>query len=95
MPSSLLVADIEGDIVGFSRCEGNSLKRSAHKVMFGVAVQKAAWGYHIGKELLAASVDWADQQGIQKMSLQVMETNQKAIRLYEHYGFEIEGLLKR
>ncbi|MCY7672908.1 GNAT family N-acetyltransferase, partial [Bacillus altitudinis] len=64
-------------------------------VMFGVAVQKAAWGYHIGKELLAASIDWADQQGIQKMSLQVMETNQKAIRLYEHYGFEIEGLLKK
>ncbi|MFW0912211.1 hypothetical protein B16_003362 len=24
-----------------------------------------------------------------------METNQKAIRLYEHYGFEIEGLLKK
>lgn len=28
-----LVADIEGDIVGFSRCEGHSLKRSAHKVI--------------------------------------------------------------
>ncbi|KLV14426.1 GNAT family N-acetyltransferase [Bacillus altitudinis] len=89
-----LVADIEGDIVGFSRCEGHSLKRSAHKVTFGVAVQKAAWGYHIGKELLAASIDWADQQSIQKMSLEVLETNQKAIRLYEHHGFLIEGVLK-
>ncbi|WP_232532068.1 GNAT family N-acetyltransferase [Bacillus sp. ms-22] len=54
-----LVADIEGEIVGFSRCEGHSLKRFAHKVTFGVAVQKAAWGYHIGKELLAASIKWA------------------------------------
>lgn len=61
---------------------------------FGVAIQKDAWGYHIGKELLAASIDWADQQGIQKMSLQVLETNKKAIRLYENHGFLIEGVLK-
>ncbi|WP_375566957.1 GNAT family N-acetyltransferase [Bacillus pumilus] len=89
-----LVADIEGEIVGFSRCEGHSLKRSAHKVTFGIVIQKDAWGYHIGKELLAASIDWADQQGIQKMSLHVLETNQKAIRLYERHGFLIEGVLK-
>ncbi|MGX9293008.1 N-acetyltransferase family protein [Bacillus sp. A015] len=89
-----LVADIEGEIVGFSRCEGYSLKRFAHKVTFGVAVQKDAWGYHIGKELLAASIDWADKQDIQKISLHVLETNLKAIRLYEHHGFEIEGVLK-
>ncbi|PCK22964.1 GNAT family N-acetyltransferase [Bacillus pumilus] len=90
-----LVADIEGEIVGFSRCEGHSLKRFAHKVTFGVAVQKDVWGYKIGKELLATSIDWADSLGIQKMSLQVLETNQKAIRLYEHHGFEIEGILKK
>ncbi|MBD3861705.1 GNAT family N-acetyltransferase [Bacillus sp. 28A-2] len=89
-----LVADIEGEIVGFSRCEGHSLKRFAHKVTFGVAVQKDTWGYHIGKELLAASIDWADQQGIQKISLQVLKSNQKAIRLYAQHGFEIEGILK-
>ncbi len=89
-----MVAAIEGKIVGFSRCEGHSLKRSAHKVTFGVAIQKDAWGYYIGKELLAASIDWADQQGIQKMSLHVLETNKKAIRLYEKHGFLIEGVLK-
>ncbi|MFS0657123.1 N-acetyltransferase family protein [Bacillus sp. 179-C3.3 HS] len=90
-----LVADIEGEIVGFSRCEGHSLKRSAHKVTFGVAVQKDVWGYKIGKALLAESIKWADTQGIQKISLQVLETNQKAIRLYEQHGFEIEGILKK
>lgn len=90
-----LVADIEGKIVGFSRCEGQALKRSAHKVTFGIAVQKDAWGYKIGKELLAASINWADTQGIQKISLQVLQTNQKAIQLYEHHGFEIEGILKK
>lgn len=89
-----LVADIEGKIVGFSRCEGHALKRSAHKVTFGIAIQKDLWGYRIGKELLAASIGWADQQGIQKMSLHVLETNEKAIRLYERHGFLIEGVLK-
>ncbi|OLP63526.1 hypothetical protein BACPU_30310 [Bacillus pumilus] len=90
-----LVADIEGEIVGFSRCEGHSLKRSAHKVTFGVAVKKDVWGYKIGKELLAKSINWADSQGVQKISIQVLETNQKAIRLYEQHGFEIEGILKK
>lgn len=89
-----LVAAIEGKIVGFSRCEDHALKRSAHKVTLGVAIQKDAWGFHIGKELLAASIDWADQQGIQKVSLHVLETNKKAIRLYENHGFLIEGVLK-
>lgn len=61
---------------------------------FGVAIQKDLWGSRIGKELLAASIGWADQQGIQKMSLHVLETNEKAIRLYERHGFLIEGVLK-
>lgn len=33
-----LVAEIEGNIVGFSRCQGNVLQRFAHKVEFGVGV---------------------------------------------------------
>lgn len=44
-----LVALADGRIVGFSRCEGNSLKRFAHKAEFGVGILKEYWGYGIGK----------------------------------------------
>lgn len=89
-----LVAVVEDRIVGFSRCEGNSLKRFAHKVEFGVGVLQDYWGFGIGKNLLKESIAWADSNGIKKITLNVLETNKKAINLYEKLGFETEGILK-
>ncbi|MEH7463072.1 GNAT family N-acetyltransferase [Bacillus thuringiensis] len=89
-----LVAEVNGSIVGFSRCEGNKLKRTSHKVEFGVCVLQEYWGYGIGKNLLEESINWADTHGIKKITLNVLETNDKAKSLYESYGFEVEGILK-
>jgi ribosomal protein S18 acetylase RimI-like enzyme len=90
-----LVAEANERIVGFSRCEGSELKRTSHKVEFGVCVLKEFWGYGIGKNLLKESVHWADSNHIKKMSLSVLETNHSAIKLYQKYGFEVEGILKK
>ncbi|WP_260631635.1 GNAT family N-acetyltransferase [Neobacillus niacini] len=90
-----LVAEVHDRIVGFSRCEGNQLTRTSHKVEFGVCVLKEFWGYGIGKKFLEESVQWADANGIKKMNLNVLETNDKAIKLYQKYGFEVEGILKK
>jgi RimJ/RimL family protein N-acetyltransferase len=89
-----LVAEVNDRIVGFCRCEGNKLKRSSHKVEFGVCVVKDHWGYGIGKKFLEESVRWADENGIKKVSLNVLETNDKAIKLYQKYDFKVEGILK-
>ncbi|WP_301110005.1 GNAT family N-acetyltransferase [Sporosarcina sp.] len=89
-----LVAVVQDRIVGFSRCEGNSLKRFAHKVEFGVCILKDYWGYSIGKNLLKESIAWADSNGIKKITLHVLDTNEKAISLYEKFGFTTEGILK-
>lgn len=90
-----LVAEVDGRIVGFSRCEGNELKRTIHKVEFGVCVLKEFWGYGIGRNLLEESIQWADSNGIKKIALNVLETNEKAIELYQQFGFEVEGILKK
>ncbi|MEJ8548788.1 GNAT family N-acetyltransferase [Brevibacillus borstelensis] len=89
-----LVAVAHDRIIGFSRCEGNDLSRFSHKVEFGVAVLKEFWGYGIGKNLLKQSISWADSNGIKKTTLNVLETNEKAIQLYKKLGFEVEGILK-
>jgi len=89
-----LVAEVNERIVGFSRCAGNTLKRTSHKVEFGVCVLKEFWGYGIGQNLLKESIDWADLNEIKKINLSVLETNEKAIKLYEKYGFKVEGTLK-
>ncbi|QWU13575.1 Acetyltransferase (GNAT) family protein [Paenibacillus sophorae] len=96
MRNLFLVAAVKDRIVGFSRCEGNQLKRFSHKVEFGICVLKDYWGYGIGKNLLKESISWADSNGIKKITLNgVLETNDKAIELYKKFGFEIEGILKK
>ncbi|SDO03664.1 Protein N-acetyltransferase, RimJ/RimL family [Halobacillus aidingensis] len=90
-----LVAETEGTIIGFSRCAGSDLKRLSHQVEFGVGVLEEYWGYRVGKELLQQSIRWAERSGILKMTLRVLETNEKAIEMYKRFGFEVEGVLKK
>lgn len=89
-----IVAVVNDRIVGFSRCEGNSLKRFAHKVEFGVCILKDYWGLGIGSNLLKESIAWADSNGINKITLNVLETNDTGINIYKKFGFKIEGILE-
>ncbi|MEA1010545.1 GNAT family N-acetyltransferase [Bacillus cereus] len=94
MKNLFLIAEAHNRIVGFSRCEGSDLKRLSHKVEFGVCILKEFWGYGIGKNLLQQSINWADENEVKKIFLQVLETNEKAIQLYKKLGFGVEGILK-
>ncbi len=85
---------VNESIVRFSRCEGNLLKRFAHKVEFGVCILKDYWGLGVGTNLLKESIAWADSNGIKKITLNVLETNDTAINLYKKFGFKIEGILE-
>lgn len=89
-----LVAEAEGNLVGFSRCAGSELKRLSHHVEFGVGVKKTHWCFGIGTNLLKESLKWANQQQMKKMTLRVLETNKHAMDLYTRLGFEVEGVLK-
>ncbi|MGE7184503.1 N-acetyltransferase family protein [Peribacillus sp. NPDC006672] len=89
-----IVAVVNDRVVGFSRCEGNLLKRFAHKVEFGICILKDYWGFGIGTNLLKESIAWADSNGIKKIILNVLETNDTAINLYKKLGFKIEGILE-
>ena len=93
--SLFLVAEGDGQLLAFSRCGGNQLKRTCHQTEFGVAVLKKYWGHGIGQNLLKESIQWADANNIQKIMLKVLGTNNKAIKLYKKYNFEVEGILKK
>lgn len=88
-----LVAEVKGEIIGFTRLEGNILSRFRHKAEFGICILKEYWGYGIGKVLIKNALKWADSAGIKKISLNVVQTNTKAVELYKSYGFVEEGLL--
>jgi putative acetyltransferase len=52
-------------------------------------------GKGVGSALLAASIDWAREHGLHKLSLSVFPHNAAAIALYRKYGFEQEGLRRK
>ena len=90
-----LVAEANGKIIGFSRCEGSNLKRMSHKVEFGICILKEYWSLGIGKQLIETSIHWASENNIKKIVLSVIEINEKAMEWYKRYGFEVEGVLKK
>jgi RimJ/RimL family protein N-acetyltransferase len=68
---------------------------SAHVADLGLMVAKDARRAGVGRALLEAAVDWARASGVRKLELHVFPRNEPAIRLYERFGFEREGLRKR
>jgi ribosomal protein S18 acetylase RimI-like enzyme len=58
----------------------------------GLMVAADRRGRGIGRALLSAAVDWARDAGVTKLELHVFPWNEPAIRLYERFGFEREGV---
>jgi len=53
------------------------------------------WGKGVGRSATVAMLDWGFHQlNLHKISLSVLASNKKAIRLYQHLGFRREGTLR-
>jgi RimJ/RimL family protein N-acetyltransferase len=61
----------------------------------GMAVAREWRGRGVGSALLEASIDWAREQGLHKLSLSVFPHTAAAIALYRKFGFVDEGLRVR
>lgn len=61
----------------------------------GMAILPEWRGKGVGSALLEALIGWAEADGSHKMELYVWPHNTAAIGLYEKFGFEREGYLKK
>lgn len=85
-----LVAEVDGRVVGLLTAE------DYHGIAsLGMMLLPDWRGRGIGPRLLDELVAWARRRGAHKLSLQVWPHNTGAIRLYERYGFAVEGRLRR
>jgi RimJ/RimL family protein N-acetyltransferase len=94
--AAVFVAEREdGELIGRLSLARDAHPASAHVADLGLMVAADARRQGVGWALLEAAVEWARGAGIRKLELHVFPWNEPAIRLYEKFGFEREGLRKR
>ena len=69
--------------------EKESLRHSAH---LGMGVVQEFRGNGIGKALLESVYESAMEYGFERLELEVFSNNERAIKLYEKFGFVLEGI---
>lgn len=83
----------EGRVVGEAGLSGCSRPRLKHVGSLGMMVHPEFWGQGVGSALMEAMMDVADNYlMLVRVELEVFTDNQRAIRLYERFGFETEGV---
>jgi ribosomal protein S18 acetylase RimI-like enzyme len=94
-PENVVVAEVDGRAVGWGKIEHpTSLPASTHVWhVTGLAVDPEFEGRGVGRALTEALVDEARARGGRRITLRVFSSNERAQRLYERLGFELEGVL--
>jgi putative acetyltransferase len=90
--AALFVVDDDGAIVGRLSLARDPHPASRHVADLGLMVAAGHRGRGIGRALLEQAVRWARGAGVRKLELHVFPWNERALRLYERFGFEREGL---
>jgi putative acetyltransferase len=90
----VFVAEVDTKVVGIISlevCKG----RERHIGDIVMAVHDAYQGQGIGKMLMLTITDLADNWlNLVRLELDVYADNERAIRLYQQFGFEIEGKMR-
>jgi len=85
-----IVAELNGEPVG--RVDvGPETGRCCHAAELGIFVRKEHWGKGFGSALMKEAIKLAKKLGLRKLVLTTTEGNERAIRLYKKFGFEIEA----
>lgn len=87
-----LVAERSGRVVGSAGLHPGQALRRRHSAMLGISVLPEAQGQGVGRALMQVLCDYADGWAqLLRLELTVFTDNRRAVALYEHFGFRLEG----
>jgi len=87
-----IVAQVENNVIGYLDFRNGGLKITKHAGSLSLYILKQSRGIGIGNHLLKALIEWAEKNSlIEKVTLNVFSTNERAQNLYKKLGFTEEG----
>lgn len=87
----LLVAEVDGKIVGDCQIDRMRQMKTRHRGVIGIAILKDVWNHGIGTEMFLAMIEQGRKWGLSQIELDFVEGNRRARGLYEKMGFHITG----
>ncbi len=91
-----LVGENAAGLAGHLLLDPMPLAQNSHVCTLTIVVHPGHTGRGVGDALLNHAIRWARQNPrLEKIELRVRAGNQRAIRLYERCGFELEGHTRR
>ncbi|WP_017586398.1 GNAT family N-acetyltransferase [Nocardiopsis ganjiahuensis] len=92
---TVVAVDGSGTVLGTAKMNRNHMGNASHIASASYLVDPARAGQGVGRALGEYSLDWAREQDYRAMQFNaVVETNTRAVGLYESLGFEVVGTLE-
>lgn len=85
-----IVAEFNGEAMGWVNVDPET-GRCRHVAELGIFVGRKHWAKGVGSALMEEAVKLAKQLGLRRLVLCTTDGNERAIRLYKKFGFEIEA----
>ncbi|MGB1204406.1 MAG: GNAT family N-acetyltransferase [Chitinophagales bacterium] len=93
--SILLVAEIDGELIGNIDLTGSKRIKMCHTAMVGMGIKEQWRNQGLGKILINCILEWAKKQSeIEIVWLNVYASNELGCYLYKNTGFEVSGIVK-
>ena len=92
----LILAELDGEYVGNASFDvAGGSRRNFHRADIGIALYLDYTGMGIGKKLFALILETIEKCGFETAELTVVEGNDRAIHMYESFGFVEVGRIPK
>jgi len=90
----IFVAIDNDNFIGYIEGMGGAFRRNSHNLHISIGILQDYVGKKIGTELFNAIEEWAVNNKIHRLELNVFDYNERGINLYKKMNYQIEGIKK-
>lgn len=91
-----IIALLENNLLGILSIEPEHLIKTCHRGNLGIIIHRNYRSEGLGKKLMETAIQWAKENRVyEKLELEVLQSNEQAILLYEKLGFTREGVIEK